>query len=118
MSLKKLHKFMIFDWNAFSKDKTLKVIGSIPWIDYHTKEEVGTRIEIVIVKDETDYQANVSNEFEKLSIKVQERNVSYPHGAIIRVENAKCCIYGDYRNQLSINANLADIHVVNPQQKQ
>ncbi len=118
MTLQKLYKFTLFDWIAFSKDKVLRVTGSRPWVDFNTKEEIGTRIDVVIAKDNTDYNDSISNEFEKLSIKVRKRNVSIPRGAIIQLANAECCIYGDYRNQLSIKANADDIHVITPQQKQ
>lgn len=90
MALQKLYKFTLFDWIAFSKDKVLRVTGSRPWVDFNTKEEIGTRIDVVIAKDNTDYNDSISNEFEKLSIKVRKRNVSIPRGAIIQLANAEC----------------------------
>lgn len=74
--MKKLNQFMSFDWAAFAKDKRFLCTGGGEWVDYATKEHRGTKIEVVIAVDNTEYRRVegevVSNRFEKLAIKVSD----------------------------------------------
>ena len=114
MALKKLSSFLHFSFEQFTKDKSLMVSASKPWIDYETKEHRGTAVEVVIVKDETPYPPSkdgsvTSNIYEKFAVKVP-KDVSIPVGSTVEIINGTGTVYGEYRNQLSVKAD--DIKVI------
>ena len=110
--MKKLSQFMRFDFEAFSKEKIYQVIGISEWRDYETKKHMGTKLEVVITRDNTQYKQkegeNVSNRFEKLTFKIC-KDINVPMNTSVMPINAVATVYGDYRNQLSVTAD--DIHV-------
>ena len=101
--MKKLSQFSVFDFEAFSKGKLYLCTGQSEWKDYNTGEHLGTKVDVVIYRDDTAYVQkegeSVSNRFEKLTFK-----------AIIEPVDAVATIYGDYRNLLSVKC--ADIKVL------
>lgn len=104
--LKGLHLFEFWDADAFLTDKRLLVTRTSPWIDFSTKEELGTKIEVVIVEDNTDYgDLEINNLFEKVTIKTKKKNISIPIKSEIKISDAVGVLYGDYRNQLSLKAD-------------
>lgn len=111
--MKKLMQFLVFDHEAFFKDKMLQTIGTSEWVDYKTKAHMGTKLEALIAKDNTQYKQkegeNVSNAFEKLTLKIR-KDVTPPTGACVTLVNPVCTVYGDYRNQLSVTAD--DIRII------
>lgn len=113
MALRKLNRFTYFDSDYFFEGKRFKIIGKQIWIDYDTKKPVGTKVEVVIVSDKTDYGCEdgevVSNIYEKLVFKVP-MEIDIPMDVEVKPVNAVCTIYGDYRNQLSIVCD--DIEIV------
>lgn len=114
MALKKLSKFVFFDFEEFARKKKFLSIGQSPWKDFSTGNISGTKIEVVIAQDRTDYGEVpegevVSNIYEKLTIKVPKQ-IEVPLNVEVRPINAIGSVYGDYRNQLSITAE--DIEVV------
>ena len=52
-----LNSFMKFDWEAFAADKEFTVTGCSEWNDYNTKAYLGTKIDVIITKDNTDYHS-------------------------------------------------------------
>lgn len=119
MSLKKLSQFMKFDWEGFSKGKEFLVLGTSKWVDFETKADMGTKVEVLIAKDETPYKQKdgetVSNRFEKLTLKIR-KDVKVPPNAHVIPVGAAGTVYGDYRNQLSVTAD--DIRVITPRKQQ
>lgn len=115
MGLKKLSQFLKFDFDEFSKGKAYQVIGTSEWVDYTTKAHMGTKVEALIAKDNTQYKQkegeHVTNAFEKLTFKIR-KNVSIPVSACVMPVNVSATVYGDYRNQLSVTAD--DIRVITP----
>ncbi|MCI8526816.1 MAG: hypothetical protein HFF17_13080 [Oscillospiraceae bacterium] len=115
MALKKLNQFLKFDFEAFSKGKVYQVSGTSEWVDFTSKAHMGTKVEVAILKDETQYKQkegeNVSNRYEKLNFKVR-KDVKIPLNAYVVPVNATATVYGDYRNQLSVTAD--DIRVLTP----
>lgn len=113
MALRKLNRFTYFDSDYFFEGKRFKVIGKQIWIDYDTKKPVGTKVEVVIVSDKTDYGCEdgevVSNIYEKLVFKVP-KEIDVPMDVEVKPVNAVCTTYGDFRNQLSIVCD--DIEIV------
>lgn len=113
--MKKLSQFMRFDFEAFSKEKAYQAIGTSEWVDYSTKEHMGTKVECLITKDNTQYKLkegeNVSNRFEKLTFKIR-KDVNVPMNAYVMPVNAVATVYGEYRNQLSVTAD--DIQILTP----
>lgn len=119
MGLKKLNQFMKFDWEGFSKGKEFLVLGTSKWVDFETKADMGTKVEVLIAKDETPYKQKdgetVSNRFEKLTLKIR-KDVKVPPNAHVIPVGAAGTVYGDYRNQLSVTAD--DIRVITPRKQQ
>lgn len=111
--MKKLSQFSVFDFEAFSKGKLYLCTGQSEWKDYNTGEHLGTKVDVVIYRDDTAYVQregeSVSNRFEKLTFKVN-KDVEVPVEAIIEPVDAVATIYGDYRNLLSVKC--ADIKVL------
>lgn len=110
MALKKLSTFVRFDWEAFADGKVFEVTAVQPWEDFDHKGVIlGTVVEVAIIDDETDYACkpgeSVTNRFEKLRIKIPERNVPVNVGDKVEPVNAVAKIYGDHHNQLSVKAD-------------
>ena len=53
--MKKLSQFSGFDDEAFSKGKLYLCTGQSEWKDYNTGEHLGTKVEVVIYRDDTAY---------------------------------------------------------------
>lgn len=102
--MKKLNQFAKFDWESFAKDKQFICIGCREWKEMETEKHLGTRVESVIVVDNTAYitqdNEEVSNLFEKIIFKVP-KDISVPINVEIRPKGVVAKVYGDYRNQLS-----------------
>lgn len=113
MSLKKLNNFQYFDIEGFLEKKKLMTIGVQEWKDYDTQKVLGTKIEVVITVDKTDYGTNggevVSNLYEKLMVKIPAKLTNVPMNAEVRLVNSEAVVYGEYRNQLSITADNIEI---------
>lgn len=113
MSLKALNQFVNFDWNRFAEGKTFMVTGLSEWLDYDSKAHLGTKIEVVILTDNTKYEFkddnHSTNRFEKLTFKLN-KDVDIPLDARIVPKNVTANVYGDYRNQLSVKCT--DIGVI------
>lgn len=110
--MKSLSQFLHFDLARFLADKTLTVTAVVPWIDFDTKQTLGTKVEAAITKDATAYAAGkdgavVSNLFEKVTIKLAKdiSAVTVPIGAVVEVIGGVGSVYGDFRNKLSIKAD-------------
>lgn len=113
MSLKKLSMFQYFDIEGFLAKKKLMLVGSQEWRDFQTQRVLGTKIEVVIVADETDYgnaDGNVVNNlYEKLSVKIPAKLNNVPMNTTVRLINPEAVVYGEYRNALSITADNIEI---------
>lgn len=113
MALKKLSRFSFFDIDLFLEKKKLLTVGISEWKDYDTQNVLGTKVEVVIAADKSDYGAIdgevISNLYEKLTIKIPKK-LTLPMNAEVRLINAEAVIYGEFRNQLSITAE--DIEVI------
>ena len=113
MSLKKLNQFSLFDIEKFLKDKKLVIIGYQDWKDFESQNILGTKFELVITVDETEYESNdnevISNRYEKLVVKLPKKFNNIPLNAEVRLINPKAVVYGEYRNMLSITAENIEV---------
>lgn len=111
--MKRLASFLIFLIADFLKGKELTVVGYRDWIDRDTNKKLGTKVEIVITKDMTEYNVGngdpVTNLYEKFIVKVP-KEVSIPLGSHVVLKGAKGRVWGDYNSNLSVTAD--DIIVV------
>lgn len=101
--MKNLSQFMYFDIDGFLTGKTLLLIRIDPWLKYDTKENLGTKAELVITSDKTDYgnSAKSNNLYEKIVVKVP-KELNLPLNSTVKLIEPVANVYGDYRNQLSI----------------
>ena len=108
--MKNLAQFAPFKCEEFLEKKLLAVTNCTVNIDFDSKKPIGSKIEVVITKDDTEYDANSKGEistnlFEKLVIKVPKMNLVIPNMTYVKLLNPKATIYGEFRNQLSITAD-------------
>ncbi len=108
--MKKLNIFLHFDFVAFAKSKRFLTVAQKPWADFKSGEVLGTKYELVIIEDETDYgvagDATVNNLYEKFIVKVpKNKAASVPMNVEVRLINPRANVYGDFRNQLSVTAD-------------
>lgn len=117
MAFKKLNDFAFFDFEKFWKGKTGQCSGIETWRDFDTKEVLGMKVDVTIVKDNTPYKQkdgeHVTNLLKTLTVKVPKTNVSINVGDYARIVNPVATVYGQYRNELSVKAD--DVQTVNGQ---
>ena len=111
-----IREYEQFDLEGFLHYMELMVCNIAPWEDYTTKARLGTKVEVVITKDDTPYQPGAdgsvqTNLFEKLVFKVRKNEVAVKVGDFVVPKGGEATVYGDYRNQLSITAD--DVVIVN-----
>ena len=113
MALKKLNRFTYFDMEGFLAGKRLLVTGISEWKDYDTQKPLGSKVEVVIAADKTDYGVAegevISNIYEKLTVKVPKMGLGFPLNTEVRLVNAEAMVYGEYRNQLSVTAENVEV---------
>lgn len=113
MALKKLSRFQYFDIEGFLEKKKLMTIGVQEWKDFDSQKVLGTKVEVVITSDKTDYGTTggeiVSNLYEKLTIKIPAKLSNVPMNAEVRLIEPEAVVYGEYRNALSITADNIEI---------
>ncbi|MDD6827699.1 MAG: hypothetical protein PUE12_16635 [Oscillospiraceae bacterium] len=104
----KLSMFQKFDFASWQKDKSFMIQG----VKYNAKRKC-VCLDIVIYEDFTDYKdPSVSNLFEKfrtyLVKDIDEDDVEKYHvqDKIAFVSVGKCSVWGDYQNQLSVEAEV------------
>ena len=119
MSLHHLSQYQSFDFERFAQGKVFLCTGCSPWIEHNTKRKLGTRVEVVIIKDNTQYNTapddTTNNLFEKLVFKVA-KELNVPSQVHVIPIGATATVYGEYRNMLSIKCE--DIRLANNQQPQ
>ena len=110
--MKKLNMFTYFDFDGFAKDKRFMSTGIQPLKDFDSGKVTGTKVEAVIVQDNTNYGNKegevISNQYEKLTFKVLKQ-IDVPMNVEIRPVRAKATVYGEHRNQLSITADNVEV---------
>lgn len=111
-----LNQFLGFDFTRFCQGKRFVTTGSKAWVDYDTKQHLGTVVTVAITEDQTAYKPGkdgkaISNLFEKMNWKI-EKDINIPVGVQVVPVDGVATIYGEYRNQLS--AQVADIKVIQP----
>lgn len=114
--LKNLNQFNYFDFPKFAEGKRFRVTGCGEWKDFNTGAHLGTKVEVVITVDNTQYKLGrdgsaYTNVYEKLTFKVA-RDMTVPVNSYVEPVDAVATIYGERRNMLSIKT--ADIKVIAP----
>ena len=115
--MKGLKQFLNFDWQNFSKDKQFLVVGTGDYVEFGTNNKLGSKIDTVILKDNTNYSYKdkdkpFTNLYEKLSFKVT-KDIDVPLNSIIApAGEIQATVWGDYSNNLSVLCS--DITIVEP----
>lgn len=129
MDMKNLRQFMFFDWDAFAKDKLFRCIGVTKWTEFKTKEVLGTKVQVAIVKDDTSYKPYndgspaPNNLYEKFDFKIPKdvKDVAVNIGDVVIPVNPVATPYAPKsndstnvtrQNQLSVKAD--DVKVLQP----
>lgn len=122
--MKKLNQFLEFNHELFLRDKKFIVKGTQPYFEYvdgkRTEKQLGTTIICLISSDKTKYIDNGQevvgvNELEEIRFKVPNNNdLELPYKALITPLNImKCSVYGEFRNNLSIECEKVVINEKN-----
>lgn len=103
-----------FDWSRFAHGKVFTATACMPWLDYETKQKLGTRIDVYISQDDTAYRHRkdgsvFSNLGEKFSIKVPG-DVKVDIGSLVVPVDPEVTVYGQYNDKMSVQAK--DIKVI------
>lgn len=98
-----------FPFNEFVKEKKLEVAELRPWIDYDTKQRLGTLVKVSIAEDKSEYPPSSTGEIrtnyrEVFTVKVHKENVAVKRGDLVRFVRVDAKIIGDYRNELKVEA--------------
>lgn len=105
-----LGQFLEFRTQDFLRGKKLQFVDKSNWVDRDTGALLGTRVDLVIIEDGTEYKSKAdgtparTNRFEKITVKVPGA-VSLPDDALVELVNPVGTVWGDYRNQLSLKAD-------------
>lgn len=116
--MQKLNMFLKFDLQSFLADKGLEVASFKEHQKYEDGKPVGVdgvAITVAIVRDGTDYSTpGISNLYQTFTVRVNgvtldEISTKFsPGDSIMLIRYAKASVYGDYRNQLSVQCNNVD----------
>lgn len=111
-NFKGLGQFEVFDINAFLKGKDLMLMQENDWVDYQRNAVIGTKLVTTILTDDTEYQKpGINNVGLNVDVKirgVQARKCDAGR-YFIKLNNPRAKVYGDYRNQLSVEADGFEI---------
>ena len=115
--MKGLKQFLKFDNQRFFNGKKFICADCRDWVDYKSKDVVGTRVDALCVQDDTEYAlpkdgVPISNKYERFTFKIEGKKLSVPVDAQIAPINPQGSIYGEYQNSLSIRVD--DIRVAQP----
>lgn len=114
MGLKNLSQFILFDWKTFATGKTFLTTNIMPWKDFDEPDKIlGTKVEVAIIRDATEYKPKkdgtiLDNLFDKLVVKIPT-TVDIPRNKEVTFEGVVARTYGEYQNNLSIEAKSVQI---------
>ena len=121
--VKKLNKFQKFDLGAFLKGKKLEVANIAEhkkYVDGQPGDVDGVSIKVAIVSDPTDYgQPGVSNLYQMFTVRINGARLDdvvgmmKPGDSVQLVQYVKASIYGQFRDQLSVQvSSINDLKVL------
>lgn len=104
-----------FDYSRFVQEKELAVKETRPLRDANTGLVIGTRVEVLIWKDDTEYAPNKdgsipTNRYNTFTVKVHKKDLGLEVDDIVEFKGVVAKIYGEYNNELSVEAD--DVVVV------
>lgn len=116
--MKKLNKFLKFDFKNFVNGKTFEIVEVKSHFVYENgekKDADGVIVRIAITTDNTDYGENdVTNKFEQFNVKcigadLEKAKEKFHVGNLLKFKKyKKATVYGTYRNQLSVEVGSLD----------
>ena len=116
--MKYLSQFQSFDSTRFFADKVLIVTGIKDWLDNDTKEALGKKVELAIIKDDTSYNQKegeqASNLYEKVTVKVNKRDFVISVNTQVMLCDVTATVYGEYRNNLSVKGTPDSFKIGKP----
>ncbi|WP_426787212.1 hypothetical protein [Staphylococcus capitis] len=119
--MKKLSSFLNFDTEAFLKDKKLVFKGVKEWREYTGDETqgklLGTKVDLLIMEDGTHYENSEEQELnvgETLTVKTtipeeQFKDMKKMRTELVITNVKKANVYGNFNNNLSIEASLSRV---------
>lgn len=101
--MKNLKVFQFFKVKEFTEQKDLVVTAVADWKEYSTGKVLGSKVTVVIIRDDTDYGREGNNLYEKFTVRVPHP-VEVPIGAMVKIKNATGSVWGEYQNKLTVTA--------------
>ncbi|HFY0487189.1 TPA: hypothetical protein ACIGT5_001896 [Streptococcus pyogenes] len=107
--MKGLKQFQKFDLEEFLKGKELTFLDSNPYYEYvdgkKTENILGVKLLCVITKDDTEYDSDVTNLYEKVTIKIQGANsVNLKRGSRLKIGDGSAKVWGNFSENLTIES--------------
>ena len=107
--MKGLKQFQKFDLEEFLKGKELTFLDSNPYYEYvdgkKTENILGVKLLCVITKDDTEYDSDVTNLYEKVTIKIQGANsVNLKRGSRLKIGDGSDKVWGNFSENLTIES--------------
>lgn len=101
------------DLERFLANIDMTATACMPWIDYNTKQRLGTKVDVFISRDANVYKPRkdgsiFSNLGEKFTIKVPG-DVHIDIGSLVTAVDPEGTIYGDYNDKLSVQAKAVKV---------
>lgn len=110
--MKSLSQFRKFNFNEFANGKTFAFVNASEWKDYNTKQLLGTKVQLMVITDNTKYdKEGVNNIGEKFTVKVPGVELGAylkfePMKTAVKVNCENAVVWGDYQNNLSITGTI------------
>lgn len=101
------------DLERFFANIDMTVSGCMPWLDFNTKQRLGTRVDVFISRDDNVYKprkdgSTFSNLGEKISIKVPG-DVHIDIGSLVTPVDPEGTVYGKFNENLSVQAKAVKV---------
>lgn len=105
-----LRAYLRFDADSFFADKILTVTEVTKWVDFDTKEPMGTKVGVFISEDNSTYPTpkdggEISNLGQPFTVKVKKDKLDVHIGDIVVLENPVVKVYGDFSEKMSVTAD-------------
>ncbi len=119
--MKGLNQFLFFNWEAFAEGKSFVVIGVSEYLDFDTKEHLGTKVDCVIAVDKTPYKFKdgntFSNRFEKISFKVS-KDINVPIDSRVMPKNVVATVWKEKETNIpQLSVKCEDLAIAIPKEK-
>lgn len=113
MTFKKVNSILKVDPDFFKQIHT-QVFSINEWIDFDSKQSLGSKIEVVIVEDNFHKYEKNTNQYEKITVKIAQKpsEIGFKVGERVQIFGVlKSSFWGNQREHLSVEAKLMNYDI-------